>query len=302
MAPVKKLKSWGQEIWQRWKEDDASTLAASVAFYAIFSLAPLLVLAVAIAALVFGEQAAQGELTSQLEEFVGSAGAEAFQTILANAAQPGGGGIIATIISLAILIYGASKVFAQLQKSLNRIWDVRSDPDAGIKGLAWRHITGFAMVFGIGVLLIALIALSTFLSNLQGFVGDVPGGATIWMTLNFVVQAGIITVLFAAIFRYIPQVQIEWSDVWLGAAFTAVLFLIGQFLLGIYLSQASPGSAYGAAGSLVALLAWLFFSVQILFVGAEFTQVYARRRDRQIRPDKNAVPERLAYSSGEQPA
>lgn len=302
MSRAREAKSMGQDIWQNWKEDDAGTLAASVAFYAIFSLAPLLVLAVAIAGLVFGEQAAQGELAAQMEQWVGSAGAESMQGIIASAGQPGGGGIFATIFSLAVLFYGASKVFSQLHKSLNRIWDVRIDPNAGFKVTLRRHLTGFVMVIGLGLLLMALIVLSTFLSNLEAFVGDVPGGSTTWMVLNFIVQAGVITLLFAAIFKYVPDVQIEWADVWLGAAFTAVLFVIGQFVLSYYLSSAGPASAYGAAGSFVALLLWIFYSTQILFLGAEFTQVYSAHEDRHIEPTEHAIPEEEAFRQGEQPA
>lgn len=289
MSRLSTITSWGHEIWERWKHDDAGTLAASVAFYAIFSLAPLLVLAVATAALVFGERAARGELSTQFAEFAGPAGAETLETILANASGPGGGGVLATIISLGVLFYGASKVFRQLQRSLNRIWNVRPDPKAGLKAIIWQQITGFLMVLSIGLLLAALVALSTFLSNLEGIISDIEGGTTLWMILNFVIQVGIITLLFAAVFKFVPQVQIDWAEIWPGAALTALFFMLGQFLLSFYLSRASVGSAYGAAGSLVALLAWLFYSIQILFFGAEFTQVFVLRRKKEIRPRKNAI-------------
>ncbi|MFU8805412.1 MAG: YihY/virulence factor BrkB family protein [Bradymonadaceae bacterium] len=301
MVSTEEAKSMGQDIWQNWKEDDAGTLAASVAFYAVFSLAPLLVLAVAIAGLIFGEQAAQGELAAQMEQWVGSAGAEAAQGVIASAGQPGGGGIFGTIFSIAVLLYAASKIFTQLHKSLNRIWDVRTDPDVGIRGTIRKHITGFAMVLGIGILLVALIILSGFLANLEAFVGDVPGGEGTWMVLNFIVQGAILTFIFAAIFKYVPEVEVEWSDVWLGGAVTAVLFVIGSIALSFYLAQAGPASAYGAAGSLVALLLWIFYSTQILFAGAEFTQVYTRHRGRRIEPSEHAVPEKEAFSGGEQP-
>jgi len=301
MVSVQTVTSWGKDVWQSWSEDDGGTLAASVAFYAIFSLAPLLVLAVAIAGLVFGEQAAQGQLTAQIEQWVGSAGAEAVQTMLASAGQPGGGGIVATIVSLALLFYGASKVLLQLQKALNRVWNVRPDPEGGLREVVRKRLMGFVLVLGIGVFLIALIALSTFLGNIETLVGNVPGGASIWMVLNFAIQVALITVLFGAVFKYIPDVEIAWSDVWRGAGLTALLFVLGQFALSLYLSTASVGSAYGAAGSLVALLAWIFYSTQILFLGAEFTDVYMRRRGRRIKPDKHAVREERGFSREEQP-
>lgn len=289
MSRLATIKSWAQELWQQWQDDDAGTLAASVAFYAIFSLAPLLVLAVATAALIFGERAAQGELSAQIAEFAGPAGAEILETILANASAPGRGGLIATIISVAVLFYGASKVFRQLQKSLNRIWNIRPDPKAGLRGMIWQQITGFLMVLSIGLLLMIFIVLSTILSNLEGIVSDMDSGGTTWMLLNFLIQFGIFTLLFAAIFKFVPLARIDWSELWPGAALTALLFMLGQFLLSFYLSRASVGSAYGAAGSLVVVLAWLFYSIQILFLGAEFTQVFTLRRDKKIRPRKNAI-------------
>ena len=304
MARTEEVKTIAKETWQDWKDDDAGTWAASVAFYTIFSLAPLLVVAVAVAGFVFGEQAAQGELAAQMEQWVGSAGAEVVQTAIANASEPGSGqGILATIVGIVLLLLGACKVFSQLQQALNRVWDMRTDPEAGLLGAARKRLTGFVMVLGVGVLLMALIALSTVLSSIQAFVGDVPGGSTTWMIVNLLIQVGVITLLFALIFKYVPDVQIEWSDVWFGAAVTAVLFVIGQIALSYYLSRGSVGSAYGAAGSLVVLLAWIFYSAQILFMGAEFTQTYARHRGRRIEPSEEAIPESEAFGPGHgQPA
>lgn len=288
--------------FQEWKEDDAQTWAASVAYYTIFSLAPLLVLAIAIAGFVFGQEAARGQLVTQMEGMVGESGAQAMQTMIANASGPGGGGVIATIVSIALLFLGASKVFAELQKAMNRIWEVRSDPDEGWRGALRKRLTGFAMVLGIGLLLLAAVALSIFLSNIQQFVGDVPGGAFVWTAINFVVSIAVIGFLFAALFKYVPDVEIEWSDVWFGAAITAVLFAVGKLLLGLYLSYGSVGSAYGAAGSLVVLLAWIYYSAQIFFFGAEYTQVHAKRSGRGIRPDEHAVRDTDVGGLGAQPS
>ncbi len=291
MGRAKKGFSTLKTTLEEWKEDDAQTWAASVAFYTILSLAPLLVLAVAVAGWVFGEQAARGQLVTQMEGMVGEAGAQTIQTIIANASGPGGGGVIATIISVALLFLGASKVFAELQKAMNRIWDVRTDPDAGWKGAVRKRLTGFAMVLGIGLLLLIAIAASAFLSNIQQFVGQIPGGALVWTALNFVVSLAIIAFLFAALFKYVPDVDIEWSDVWFGAAITAGLFALGKLALGFYLSHATVGSAYGAAGSLVVLLVWIYYSAQIFFFGAEYTQVHAKQSGRTIKPDEHAVRE-----------
>jgi membrane protein len=296
MARTEEARTFGKDIWQNWKADDVGTLAASVAFYAVFSIAPLFVLAVAIAGLVFGEQAAQGELAAQMEQWIGRPGAETAQTVIAGAGQPGGGGIFGTIFSIAVLFFAASKIFSELHKALNRIWDVRTAPGQGVKGMLRKRLMGFTMVLGIGLLLIALIALSALLSNLEALVGNVPGGQASWMVLNVVVQIGILTFLFASVFYYVPDVELQWKDVWPGAILTAVLFVIGQIALSYYLSQAGPASAYGAAGSLVALLLWIFYSAQILFFGAEFIKAYAHHQGREIEPDDTAIAEGEAFA------
>jgi membrane protein len=280
-----------KETYQEWKDDDAQTWAASVTFYTVFSLAPLLVLAVAIAGFVFGEEAASGELAGQVETMVGPAGAEVVQTTIASATGPGSSkGILATIISLVLLFLGASKVFAELQKALNRIWDVRTDPDAGWRGLVRKRIAGFAMVLGVGLLLILALAASAILSGIEQIAGNVVGGPWLWEGINFIASIAIIGLVFAALFKYVPDVEIEWRDVWFGAALTALLFTIGKFALGIYLAHGNLGSGYGAASSLVILLAWIYYSAQIFFMGAEFTQVRAHRRGHEIRPDSHAIP------------
>lgn len=275
--------------YREWQEDDAQTWAASVAFYSIFSLAPLLVLAVAIAGLVFGERAAQGELTTQLEGVIGPEGAQVAETAIANAGAPGGGGILATIVSLALLLLGASKVFSELQKAMNRIWDVRKDPDAGIKEAIRKRMVGFAMVLGVGLMLLVALVASAVIGALGQLVQQVPGGTAVWQVVDIALFVGVFTLLFAALFKYVPDVDIDWSDVWFGAFVTAVLFTVGKWALGIYLSSGSMGSAYGAASSLVILLAWIFYSAQIFFIGAEYTQVHAERKGRHLQPDQHAV-------------
>jgi membrane protein len=290
-----------KKTFTEWQEDDAQTWAASVAFYTVLSLAPLLILAISVAGFIFGEQAVQGQLVSQIETVTGGAGAEVIETIIANASGPGGGGVIATILSIVLLFLGASKVFGELQKAMNRIWDVRSDPDEGWKGVVRKRLIGFAMVLGIGLLLLVAVIVSAMLSGIEQFAGDVPGGPVIWTTLNFVVSLAIIGLLFATLFRYVPDVDIQWSDVWFGAAITAALFALGKLALGVYLSHGSVGSAYGAAGSLVVFLVWIYYSTQIFFFGAEYTQVHAHSSGRRIEPDKHAVHIDDLTGSGAQP-
>lgn len=291
-------KGYGQiikESVEEWIDDDALTLGASVAYYAIFSLAPILILLVVIAGFVWGDQAARGQLAQQIESWAGAPAAEAIQSILANAST-GGGGVIATIGSILLVLLGASAVFAQLQMSLNRIWDVQMDPDAGWMATVRQRLIGLAMVFALGLLVIATVVVGTYVSNLQAYVQNVPVGQWLWILLNAAVSIGLLTLVFALMFKYVPDVEIEWGDVWIGAFATAVLFTIGKLLLNWYLGAGSMGSAFGAASSLVVLLVWIYYSTLILFLGAEFTQVYARHAGREIEPNSHAV--RISTSVG----
>lgn len=275
--------------FQEWQKDKASRLAAALAYYTVFSLSPLLILAIAIAGAIFGEQAARGEIVGQIEGLVGQQGAQAIQTALENANQPNVGSF-ASIISIVVLLFGASGVFVQLQDAMNTIWNVEEKPDGGIQNLIRKRLLSFSMVLVIGFLLLVSLLISAVLSGLSHYLSDlIPGFDFLWQLLNLVVSFGIITVLFAFIYKYLPDVDIQWRDVWTGAAITALLFTLGKWVLGIYLGQGSFGSTYGAAGSLVVLLAWVYYSAQILFFGAEFTQVYAQRYGSQIVPDRHAV-------------
>jgi membrane protein len=303
MGRIKRGFNTLKRTFKEWKDDDAQTWAASVAFYTVLSLSPLLILAIAIAGFIFGEQAARGEMVTQMETLTGGAGAEVVQTTIANASGPGGGGVIATVVSIALLLLGASKVFSELQQAMNRIWDVRSDPSEGWQGVVRKRLTGFAMILGIGLLLLALVVASATLTGVEEIAPDIPGGAFLWTMVNFAVTFAIIGLLFATLFKYVPDVQIEWSDVWFGAFITALLFAAGKLILGIYLSQGGVGSAYGAAGSLVAFLVWIYYSAQIFFFGAEYTQVHARQSGREIRPDEHAVREdEITGVGGAQPS
>lgn len=280
-----------KETFHEWQEDKASRLAAALAYYTAFSIAPLLVIAIAIAAIVFGEEAAQGQIASQLGTLVGKEAAEAIQAMLVSSSRQSGQGIIATVISIALLFFGASNIFTQLQDSLNTIWEVAPKPGRGIKGIVKDRILSFGMVLGIGFLLLVSLILSTVLATLGNYLGGImPGLHFLWSVLNFLLSFGVITLLFALMFKFLPDVKITWGDVGIGAVITALLFTIGKTLISLYLGNSGVGSTYGAAGSLVVLLLWVNYSAQILFFGAEFTQVYANKYGSQIVPAKNAVP------------
>jgi membrane protein len=279
-----------KETWTEWQEDKASRLAAALAYYTAFSIAPLLVIAIAIAAIVFGEEAAQGQIATQLGTLVGKEAAEAIQALLVSSSRKSGEGIIATLISIALLFFGASNIFTQLQDSLNTIWEVAPKPGRGIKGIIKDRILSFGMVLGIGFLLLVSLILSTVLAALGNYLGGMmPGLQFLWSILNFLLSFGVISLLFALMFKFLPDVKITWGDVGIGAVITALLFTIGKSLISLYLSNSGVGSTYGAAGSLVVLLLWVNFSAQILFFGAEFTQVYANKYGSRIVPTKNAV-------------
>jgi membrane protein len=272
-----------------WLEDDASRLAASLAFYTLLSLAPLVIIAVAVAGVVLGPEAARGQIAGELSRVVGRDAARGLQAVVASAQSPASG-TVGTIIGVITLFVGASGVFGELQYALNAIWEVRAKPGRGILGEVKDRFFSFTMVLGVAFLLLVSLLLSTLLSAVgHSFAPLLPGGEIAWQLCNFGFSLALITGLFALIFKYVPDVEIAWADVWAGAAVTALLFTIGKSLLGIYLGKASIGSSYGAAGSLVVLIVWVYYSAQILFLGAEFTQVQAKRRGRNIRPSRRAV-------------
>lgn len=280
-----------KETFDEWNKDKASRLAAALAYYTVFSLSPLLIIAIAIAGAVFGEEAARGEIVGQIQGLVGKDGAEFIQTAIESAAKPQEGGGLASAISVVVLLFGASGVFAQLQDALNTIWEVQSEPKAGAISFIRARFLSFSMVLGIGFLLLVSLLLSAALTGVVTYLGHLfPVISSLLQVANFVLGFVVTTVLFGLIYKFLPDVKITWSDVWIGAAITSMLFSIGRYGLGLYLGNSSFGSTYGAAGSLVIILAWVYYAAQILFFGAEFTQVYARRYGSQIVPDKNAIP------------
>jgi membrane protein len=272
---------------REWQEDEATQLAAALSYYTAVSIAPLLVLVVVVVGFFLGREAAQGELIGQLQGAMGEQGAAFLQAALENADQPTVASV-AGILSLATLLWGSTNVFSQLQNSLNKIWDVEPKPGQGIMATIKSRFLSFTMVLGVAFMLLISLVISAALSAITNWGrGILPGADWIWQIVNFAVSFGVVTLLFAAIFKVLPDAEISWRDVWLGAAVTALLFTIGKFALGLYLGNA--GSAYGAVGSVVVFLLWVYYSAQILFFGAEFTQVYARTYGSGIEPAENAV-------------
>ena len=277
-----------KQAFQEWQKDKVSRLAAALAYYTVFSVAPLLIIAIAIAGAVFGKSAAEGQLMSQLERLVGYEASGAIEIALKNASQPGTGSI-ASLISIGVLLIGASGVFAQLQDALNTVWNVQPKPGRGVGGFIRKRLLSFCMVLAIGFLLILSLIISTVISTLSKYNTDfLPGSDFLWSHIDFFVSLGLRIFMFALMYKYVPDVKIAWKDVLVGAIITALLFSFGQFLLERYLSQSSAASAYGAAGSLIVFLAWVYYSAQIILFGAEFTQVYAHRYGSKIIPDKHA--------------
>jgi membrane protein len=287
-----KLKNFWELLRQtqkEWSEDNAARLAAALAYYTILSVAPLLMLAVSVVGLVFGDDAARGHVAGELSSIVGPQAGEGIQTMIQHANSPTGG-TISSIVGIIVLMFGASGVFGELQSSLNAIWEVAPKPGRGVVGMLRQRFFSFTMVLSVAFLMLVSLVLSAALDAVGHFFeGALPGGEALWHVLNFAISFAVITALFALMFRVVPDVKVPWHDTWMGAAFTALLFTLGKFLLGLYLGRASVASPYGAAGSIVVLVIWVYYAAQILFMGAEFTQVYARRHGSQFEPTEQAV-------------
>ncbi len=264
------------QTFAEWSDDNALRLGAALAYYTIFSLAPLLIVVIAIGGLVFGREAAQGQIIGQISGLIGREGAQAVSAMIAKASRPASG-LLASAASLAAILLGATGVFGELQSGLNAIWDVRPQ-SGGWRGMVRRRLTSFGIIMGMGFLLLVSLVIGAVLSALDTwFAAHVPVLQVILEALHVIVSFAVVTLLFAMIFKVLPDVRITWGDVAVGATVTALLFTIGQLLIGLYLGRTTIGSVYGAAGSLVVILVWVYYSSQILFFGAEFTQVYARR-------------------------
>jgi membrane protein len=263
-----------KEAFKEWGDDRAPVLGAALAYYTIFSIGPLLVAVIGIAGLVLGPQAASGQVVDTLKGVFGEDGAKTIQGIVASASKPTEG-IIATIIGALGVVFGAMAIFGQLKNALNIVWDAPKKK-RGIADTIFSNIAMFALVIASGLVLLLSLAANAIIAKIQDISGQVlPGGPIIWQILNYAVSLGLITLTFAIIFRTLPDMRIAWKDVWLGSFITSILFMVGQILIGIYLGFTNVGSSFGAAGSLVVILVWVYYSAQITFLGAEITQVYA---------------------------
>jgi len=264
-------------------------LGAALAYYSVFSIAPLLLIAIAVASLVFGEEAAHKGVVHEIQGTVGEPVAHAVEQMLINNRETSHS-TGATIIGIVVLLFGAAGVFGQLQDSLNTVWKVTPKPGRGIWGFVRDRFLSLTMVFGTGFLLLVSLVITAILSAMSASLSQwLPGGAALWQAVNMVVSFGMITFLFALIYRYVPDAEVAWRDVWIGAILTALLFTLGKVLLGWYLGQASTTSAYGAAGSVVVILLWVYYASQILLFGAEFTRVYASQFGSGLKPAPNAM-------------
>jgi membrane protein len=273
-----------------WVDDKASMMGASLAYYTVFSVTPLLVIAIAISGLVFGKDAARGEIVHSISGLVGKQGGEAIQSLLQNASHPKTG-LLATVIGLLTLAIGATGVFAQLQDSLNLIWKVKAKPVSVWKSLLKERLLSFAMVVAIAFLLLVSLVVSAALTVVgKFFAQSLPGGTQLWQGLNLLLDLGVGTVLFAMIYKVLPDTQIQWSDVWTGGAVTAILFSVGKLLIALYLGNSGVASVYGAAGSFVVLLVWVYYSSQVFLFGAEFTRAYAVRYGTHLNSMNNTYP------------
>jgi membrane protein len=292
------MKLGPQNIWRLlrqtfndWSEDKAPQLGAALAFYTALSIAPLLVILLGVAAFFLGDQAEAGsKITSEMQSMVGEQGAAAISEMIENANKPAEGAI-ATVLGVVTLLFGASGVFGQLQSSMNTIWEVEPKPGRGIWGMIRDRFLSFTMVLGMAFLLLVSLVISAGLAAAGTLLDRLPDSLH-WAAqgIHVVASMFVLTLLFAMMFKFLPDVKIGWRDVLLGAFITAILFTVGKFAIGMYLGHSSMASSYGVAGSFVVLLVWVYYSAQILFFGAEFTQVYANNFGSRIVPSEHARP------------
>ena len=267
-----------------WVEDGAPTLGAALAFYTIFSLAPVLIVTIAVAGLAFGHRAAEGEILQQLQSVMGETGARAVQALLQSVNRPTLG-VIASVIGIGTVLIGASGAFVELQKTLDRIWKVKRRSESVWVSAVRQRFFSFGLVLGTGFLLMVSLVISAVLGAAGRFMGHLlPGPVVLLESLTALLSFAVITLLLAMIFKFLPAAEIAWSDVWIGATVASLLFTIGKVLIGVYLVRSTVASAYGAAASLVILLVWVYYSAQILLLGAEVTHVYAYKYGSRVKP------------------
>lgn len=260
-----------------WIDDRASSKGAALAFYTLFSIAPILVLAIALAGYFFGAEAAEGELVTQLRGLIGQNGAEAVQAMIA-AAQDKESGLLSTLVATVLLIIGATTVFAELKISLDELWEVRAEAESGLLAMIRTRLLSFGIVLVLGFLLMVSLVVSAVLGVLQNYIGSLWGFSTqLFCVISWLFSFFVIAFLFAVIYKMLPSIPLSWRDVWIGSLATAGLFILGKSLIGIYLGNSEVTSSFGAAGSVIALMLWVYYSTQVFFLGAEFTRIYAQR-------------------------
>ena len=291
--PANKLKA-GWELlkinFAEWMNDNTFELSAALAFYTIFSIAPVLLIAVGVASFFFAPDTATDRIVGEMEEMIGAQGADAVRQVI-ESSRGFGKGLWAVSVGIVTLIMGATAVFGELQSALNQIWDVKAKPDRGvIMSFIVDRFRSFSIAIGVGFLLLVSLVISALITGLEDYMNNwLPGIPWVWQTANGISSFFVVAVLFAMIYKFLPDVVISWKDVWIGAAVTALLFTAGKYAIGIYLGRTATTSAFGAAGSLVVLLFWVYYSALVSFLGAEFTQVYARRYGPGIQPQKHAI-------------
>jgi membrane protein len=271
----KRLKIVLVESLTSWVDHRASSKGAALAFYTLFSMTPILVVAIAVAGYVFGAEAAQGEIVNQMQGLVGPNGAQAIQALLAAAQDPASG-LVAILVASALLLLGATSVFAELKGSLDELWGVANTEQSAFSVLLRTRLLSFGMVLVLAFLLLVSLVVSAALAMLERHAGGVLGSSAMFLaTISSIISFGVIACMFAVIYKTLPDAPLTWRDVWIGAAFTAGLFSLGKYAIGLYLGNSGVASSFGAAGSLIALLLWVYYSAQIFFLGAEFTRHYA---------------------------
>ena len=285
-----------KSIWQfvkttinEWVEAEPFQLAAALSYYTLFSLAPLLLIAIGVAGFVFGREAAQNQIVETLQGMIGQDSAQTVQEMIQASNEQPKTGMLSTIIGFVALLFGAGGVVGQLQTSLNKIWEVTPKPGQGIWGFLRQRFFSFAMVLAIGFLLLVSLVVTAVLSSFTAMISSFLGDATfVAHAIDILVSFGFVTLLFALIYKYVPDVEIQWRDVWVGAALTSILFTIGKYLIGLYIGTSGVSSTFGAAGSLITILVWVYYSSLIFFLGAEFTRVYATQYGSGVAPAENA--------------
>jgi membrane protein len=294
---IKRLGKMFIKAGSHWSSDEAPVLGASLAFYTLFSLSPLLVIIISIAGLWFSHNASQ-QIFDQIGGLIGTENAHSLQKMLVQP-QHQKQGIMAASVATVMLIFGATGVFVQLQNAFNHIWEVKQKPGQGVRGFIRHRLLSFAMVLGIGFLLLVSLIVTAGMAAFGKFMTSHLGNVEwLWQILNNIVSFGVIALLFALMFKYLPDVKIDWEDVWAGAFVTALLFTMGKYLLGMYIGKSSLVSTYAAAGSLIVVLLWVYYSAQILFFGAELTQVFACESGRRAQPTSNAVWDESKKAAG----